>query len=154
MTTYIAANKFGTSGSPTLGVAAGTYPVRIVRIEFFGAQGIPPNSTPAYAYVYNYTGASFSGGTTITPVPMRGGAPPSTATAKYGYTSLSGTKSFLTIISTGGGSGASTTSYTFPFDYILPPGSALSTDGQITLNTSVAWAVAIYYEELRLASSF
>lgn len=156
MTTYVAARNFAQTGVPSLGVLAGTYPVRIAQIEFYGvyAAGGTSPATSVATSVYNCTGASFSGGTTITPVPMRGGAPASTATAKYSYSSMSGTKSFLTIITAGGAGSATTSTYTFPFDYIIPPGNAIDVSAQGTLSSQYAWAVAVYYEELRLAWSF
>ncbi len=158
MTTYSAARNFGGTGGSGLGVLAGTYPVRISKIEFWGSRvvGGTTGTQIVYASVTHCAGASFSGGTSITPLPMRGGAPPSTATVKYGYSSVSGTKSFLTIISTGspGPSGSpSTANYTFPFDYILAPGSAIDVNGGGTLDNTYNWAINIFYEELRLAWS-
>jgi hypothetical protein len=156
VTAYVAARNYGGSGGSGLGVLAGTYPVRIARIEFwadfYSGGTSPPQQT--FAYVSNYSGASFSGGTTLTALPMRGGAPATTANVKYGYTSVSGTKSFITVLNAGNSDGPTVTTYTFPFDYILPTGSAIDVNGGGTLTTDYNWAIAIYYEELRLAWAF
>jgi hypothetical protein len=154
MTTYAASRNFGGVGVPSIGVLAGTYPIRIARVEFWG---YAQNSTGAVAVntqVNNVAGASFTGGTAITSLPMRGGAPPSTATVKYGYSGMGGTRTYLTILTAGGSAGGSLSSYTFPFDYIVPPGGAIDVASSGTLTNQFAWCVIIYYEELRLAWSF
>lgn len=155
MTTYVVTRNFAGSGVPSIGVLAVTYPIRVSRVEFYGglAGSSPSPPTTVVTFVNNISGAGFSGGTSITPLPMRGGAPPSTATSKYGYTS-SGTKVFLAPISAGGGAGPTSSNYSFPFDYIVPPGSAVDVSQAGSLTSSYTWMVAIYYEELRLAWSF
>lgn len=154
MTAYAACGTFGPStGGVAIGVLAGTYPCRIARVELWA--NFERSQT-----VTNYSGASFSGGTTVTPLAMRGGAPATTATVKISA-SMSGTATTITAVSAGsfGNTGTTTygipgaSNYSFPFDYIVPPGSAIYM-GNNVVDTQWSSILTIYYEELRLSWSF
>lgn len=135
-------------------VTAGTYPCRIRQIEYFGGSN-------SQFQIINYVSPSYTGGTAITPLPMRGGAPASTATAKVNVRSIpTGTASPLNVQVVGAPGAAGTTvpgstNYSFPFDYILPPGSAVFAQVLPGLVTNFwNYCINIYYEELRLSFSF
>lgn len=158
MTAYTATftNWPAVSAGISLGVIAGTYPCRIARIEITCGFG-------AFYEVLNYSGAAFSGGTTVTPLPLRGGAPATTATAKSSMT-MTGTATLITAphVGTTQVSGTTTTgvpetlAYDFPFDYIIPTGSGIYVTN-LPFNSSTSPTInslAIYYEELRLSWSF
>lgn len=137
MTSYEA----GAAGVALLGVKAVTYQIRLIRFEFF------TSSSATTVTFSRYSGISFSGGATVTPLPFRADAAASVVTAKSGAT-VSGTQSIFIVQSGGSASGGALVSYTPPGDVILAPGDGL------WLNTSQVgqWA-DICYEELHLARS-
>jgi hypothetical protein len=137
---------------------ATTYPIRIARIDVFafGLTGF---------VLTNYSGASLSGGTSIIPLPLRGGtsSPAATTIVKTGAAISGG----LTIIDTfyaGTDSLASaglltyttyqqgSNSFTSGYDYIIPVGSALRFS--FGTATNVVVATTVYFEEVRLNLSF
>src|ERR1700756_1973050 len=88
---------FGTTAL-SMGVLAVSFPVKIARVEVW-AGGI------AYVTISKNTSASLSGGSTISSIPLRGGAPTATAVAKSGCT-ITGTSTFLTKFTAGNATGS------------------------------------------------
>lgn len=137
MTAYVATATNAGGAFSQMGVKCGTtYQMRIAKIEI-------ASSTAGTWVISKYTGISFSGGTAITPLAMREGAPATTATSKQGAT-VSGTQALLTSQSIAATSSAS---YQFPFDMIISPGNGLWINGVNFVSVSV------YFEDLRLAWS-
>lgn len=133
------------TGNPTtVGVIAVTYQLRITKIE------VVANSSP-WLNIFRYTSAGLSGGSSVTPVPMRQGAPAATATAKSG---ASATGTGTLILTRGAGS----IDYQWPFDLLISPGSGLFlvgavSSGSTTVSGSLG-SVTLYFEEPRLTRSF
>ena len=162
MTAYLIAYEgFSSAGTPPpviFDILPVTYPVRIAKIDVFafGSTGI---------FIYSYSGAGLSGGTTVTPFPLRGGvaSPACTAIVKTGAT-ISGTQTLVDVMWAGtngisqGPYGAVTTyqqgSNTFQagYDLIIPIGSALRV--QFSTSTNIAVSESIYFEEVRPFLSF
>lgn len=153
MTAYIIS---GSGATVTLTVAPGTdYPVRIAKIEVGGYdfQTVSSGGYVGASVGYGsgvYTGGVLTGGTAITPLPMRSGSPAATATARSGG-SVSGT--FVDIhaeeqvqYAAGAASAALNSTYSPAFDLILESGSTFYLSA--FSGTSVDCA-AIYFEELR-----
>jgi len=156
MTVYCA--SFGPSGASyvtgNLTLHANNIrPARIIKCEITAAYGA---GTLTY-----YAGGSLSGGSTVTPFPLRGGAPASTQTVKSITPSgtPSGTPTLLTEFIAGsysmdGPSGTTvfhsgTGSYTFPADFIVTAGDALD----MVCGGEGGFVALLYYEELKLARS-
>ena len=156
MTAYAASYNFTNSaGTPFVYFtlqANSPFPVKLRRIDAW-ADG------ESWYYIYNYSGMSVSGGTSITPVPIRGGAPTATATVKAGGTA-SGTSSLLTTMNSGSSSfviigtghtieyAPGNSQWATPFDYIIPVGSGVSVAMQVP--TNLISTTTFYWEELRL----
>lgn len=155
MTTYVASGVYHFSGTEnaSLCVKAGAYELKIARIEVvtYGAveMGFGGNLITSRS-----VGASLSGGSSLTPVPMRQGSPDASATARFGAVSVSGTTTFLSqqwIANT------SLVGYEFPFDLTVYPGSAavvtLAPNGTDSSGNPVVTSVllTVYFEELRLS---
>lgn len=157
MTAYVveaswAAPGSGSSGTAFTVVPGPTFPVRIARFEVW-ANG---QLTAAPSHV---TSAHVTGGTAVTPMALRGGAPASTASVTTGAT-VSGTQHIMSILSAGSTQftiiGTShtntytpgTSNYTWPFDYILIPGEAFTVS--LSAFNFLSIYATIYYEELRL----
>lgn len=158
MTAYAA--SFTTSVSPASGILTitpgATYQVRVARIEV-SAPGVTIAGAPTVIAMKVYPSSTPTGGTTLTPLPMRGGAPASTATVKSGA-SISGTNVVLHQegATDSGGVGSSrdiNTTYSSPFDLILSSGSALSLSFDSPYGSGWTWTLVVYFEELRLAWS-
>lgn len=131
--------SFGTSVA-TLGLlAVSTIGTKITRVDLSNGAGAGNVTFSAYS------GASFSGGVSVTPFPMRAGAPAASATSKTSAT-VSGTQRILSIVSVAASGSAS---YQPPFDLILAAGSAM----WVSFSAS-AVGIVIYFEELHLARSF
>lgn len=153
MTAY-AASVSAATGSLALTVTpSATYQVRIAKVE---SSGILVNGGYATVTLRIYPSGTPSGGTTVTPFVMRGGAPAATASAKSGA-AVSGSPIVLHIEAASGGDPAANvtyvslnSSYSFPFDLILSAGSTLQ--ALLTDNTTglISPTVVVYFEELRL----
>lgn len=159
MTAYVASWYYSHSGSSfqsALGmIVTGAFPARIVRVEFYASNG------PSELDIGHYAGASFSGsGTTFSPLALRPGAPASTVTVK-GNTLMSGTQT--TLIATTAANTTSTgtssiavpgsTSYDFPFDYILKVGNGIWLNNAFTPPNSYV-LITLYWDEIRLLTAF
>lgn len=165
MTAYAASALFkpGTAYSgPCVCLKANTYPIRIARVETSSSAG------PLFFIMYHQASIGGISGTTFTPVALRGGAPATTATAWSNITAgPTGTQSFITIESVASVSLSGTTtisipgssSYNFPFDYIIKPGDGFLCLANAGFTSSPASpytpaSIGVYYEELRLSWSF
>jgi hypothetical protein len=148
MTAYVVGQTF-TNGQGIV-LTANQFEVRVGRIELFA-------TSETFYTITGYSGAG-SGGSVLTPLPLRGGAPACTAFTRTGF-QAAGTESFFTEISVGthernpdnsiSGVPASS-SYDFPFDYILRPGSSVAIE--ILLSESgEKQVITVYFEELRLS---
>lgn len=129
MTTYIVSNLVATN--KTLAVVAVTWPIRIIRADL---------AIAGQLQVTRVTGASLSGGTAVTPSPMRQlpGVPAALSTSKNGAT-VSGTSNDL---------GTYPTTYQPATDLFIGVGSAFTALVPGTLASS---NVEIIYEEVHLA---
>lgn len=150
MTTYAVTLTTSTSAVLTV-VPSSTYQVRIARIEGY-ATGAPSAGTPTYS-VAVYPGNTPTGGSTLTPLIMRSGAPTATAAVKSGAT-ISGTNTTLhaegTLADfTTGTYNPINSNYNFPFDLILSSTGTLVVGLQG--NSGGPMSVTVYFEELRLA---
>jgi hypothetical protein len=169
MTAYAALGAFSSGAAGYLiGVKPVTYPVRIAKLDLTSLGIVTPS-------IYHYKTSSLSSGATVTPLPLRGGAPASTVICKSALTpaNISGTPTLIALLSAGGvhsigvdaggaqelvadwGSG----SYTFPFDYIVAVGDAFvcavsTSAGSGSSSPATAGYLTIYFEELRLSWSF
>lgn len=144
MTAYIISQVYSTiGGSTSIGLKANTLPIRMLRIE--GSA----NTYNMLSTTTRYITSSFSGGTTLSPSPLRDGAPATTATAKLNATA-SGTAQGLT----GQGIGAlSSYSYQFGSDMILAPGNIVLFSGFVSGGYGF-YTQSITYEELQLSFSY
>ena len=159
MTAYIA--SFNTSlatasGATTwLSVTANNFELKLVQAEisianiYFSSTG---GSVIAGAKVYRYDGGTASGGSALTPAPLRQGGPAATATARSGGVSFSGTQRVITQ-QTSGIPAAIT--YAPPFDLTVSPGSSLVLSLACPSNqpsvTFTGCYLALHFEELRLS---
>jgi hypothetical protein len=134
-------------------VTAGSFELKLTRIEAWTAPVITVSGDfwagDVTAPISRYSGAA-SGGTAITPLPMRQGAPPSTATGRYANPlTVGGTSSLLAGFYTGA---TATSSYDFPLDVTISPGSSIVVQPYLgtTSGNSYEALIVIYFEELRL----
>lgn len=152
MTAYVVASTQNfpvqASGTLYLAIRAGSFEVKINRVEY-GVLGGQGSILPA---LYRYAGSTISGGTALTPPPLRQGAPAATATARMGALTLAGTQSYFTHISAALG-GGSMSNYTPAYDITISPGSAFVMAGGYANqgNGTITFAMNAYFEELRLA---
>lgn len=148
MTSYEAAKYFGSTSTLTASMAilAGSQQMRIVKIEAaLGGQASVPIS------LFRYSGAGLSGGTALTPGPLRDGASPALATVKTNPT-ISGTS---TLLNTQLIAANATFLYQFAFDVLIAPGSAFYVLNTVTTVAAGAnlFSLAVQFEELPLARS-
>ena len=154
MTGYTASvvqtTTFSTSPVATVAITPVTYQIRIAKIEAY-IGGSYSSVFPEFK-VSKYLGGSVSGGTTVTPRPLRDGAPSSSATVKSGVTP-SGTLSQIVDQTNVSGS----LSYQFTFDCILSPGVSVfyasMAGGTDAGGGGYIASLLITYEELHLARS-
>lgn len=140
--------------------------IRITQLYWamLGVSGSDETFTPVFGYapsVYRNTGGSASGGTTVTPTPLRSDATAASTTARWGSAvSISGTQTYVysPLPLTGSNTTAASNTYKFPSDFIISPGAVFSfaTGGIFgtgssgaTINGTVQ--VQLYFEELRLS---
>lgn len=116
----------------TVGILAVTWPIKIIRVD--------TSSSTNAIIAARVTGASFTGGTAITPAPARQlpGVPAAVATAKSG-TTVSGTNGAL---------GTYLGTYTPATALYVNVGSAFT-----VVNTIANSIIVIYCEEIHLALS-
>lgn len=150
----------GASGVWGLGILAGTYRLRLVKVEGISTAG---QASPS-AWISRYSGATLHGATSATCVPMRQDGPSATATASYttavfsspNYTpsgsAPSGTATILSYIA--GVAAPGVASYEFPLDLTVSPGSALwfsLIPPGTSYSNSGYWLayLNVYFEELR-----
>lgn len=159
MTAYVVS-----AGIQSVALYPGSFEIRIAQILYTGEDSGDAGGTQVgTAYANSYSGGATGNGTTtsITPGPLRQGAPAATATAKYaGSFTGSGTNTSL-FFQVGGGPGSVSyanpnipeysssfaVTFTPPFDLILSPGSALVTEAIFPGSV----AIYIFFEELRLS---
>lgn len=160
MTAYVAGFGIGGAGgvlaASQIGLLANTYQIRIVKVEFFTINNV--NHNPV---LYKISSFGMTGGTTITPTPIREGSAPSAATAKAGTTNIStAAQSLITVSGTASlvheESGQTQMTYQFPFDLILSPGSGFFSQvgaGPGSAGSGYCYFMAVYYDELHLGRS-
>jgi hypothetical protein len=135
---------FAVTGSSTLAIAPVTWQVRIVRAEITTAV-----ITGSVAFTFTkFIGSSLSGGATVTPIALRDGANPSTATVKSAATA-SGTSKL--IISQPFATAYNT--YATASDLVIAPGNTFQIGFGGTGSVSGANNLVIEYEEWHLARS-
>jgi hypothetical protein len=142
MTTYAA--ELGGPGTTVLavGVKAGIYPIKILRVEM--TMGTTTGTIPIITV---YSSATLTAGSALTPFALRFGAPVASATARSG--SPTGTATVLTSSVPFTGS-AAMPAYVPPASLILPPGSAIgatSSSGNLGL-------IIIYFDELEIQPGY
>lgn len=144
MTAYTA--YANTAGPLTLSIAPVTYPVRLAKVDgaFVQASGI----TELFAGSKFLT-STLTGGTAVTPVALRDGAPAPTATVKSAATA-SGTQRQLFSQITGGSTSGVATTYQFPFDCIIAPGNVFQLSIAAFSGSINNGTLLIHFEELRL----
>lgn len=163
MTAYTALGSFANGGTNQFfGIKPVTYPVRIARID------MAANGAVQFVF-YHYKTSNLTGGTTVTPLPLRGGAPASTVTCKTLMTTSNFTGTGTIIVTQIVGSyhqttdslGAITTTpdpgssnYSFPFDYIVAVGDSFVCQVVTNATTPTSGGASVYFEELRLSWSF
>lgn len=137
MTTYAVQTSGNGTAALTLGVKAGTLPIKLVSIEITSGGG---NYT-----ITEYASATLSAGSALTPFPMRSVAPAASSTARTG--SPTGTS---TVLKASGGNVASGTVITYqtPVSLVLQPGSAIG--ATITLG----FLMVIYFDELEIQPGY
>lgn len=162
MTTY-AASISPTALSTSLSISpSSTFQVRIARVEFNGNNNGLLGSGTIIFITYSlgaYTSSTLSGGTIVTPLAMRSGAPAALATVKSGATAT-GTFSTLHLETNSAVNSDPSTAayelvqlnstYTPAFDLILSAGSVF-TVGAATNIAANTLNIVVYFEELRLA---
>lgn len=173
MTAYVAADTVSFS------LAAGTvsawqyftvspvsFEIRIISLEY-GFQSVGTTSGTFIAVtrpsVFRCTGSTTSGGSSVPPIAMRQGAPTPSATSRFGPVSVSGTAVYVTNVpplSVGNtttvlSADPTATTYSFPSDFTIAPGSVFSFQTYFSVGGSGTiggdFRMAIYFEELRLA---
>lgn len=167
MTAYTAYGSASSAGAPVFALKPVTYPIRIARID------MAANGWVTFVF-YHKPAATISGGTTVTPLPLRGGAPASTITCRSGLAATTISTGTTTITSMVVGSESTmdngaggvnwiaqpgSQQYSLPFDYIVAIGDVFivyiataAANGSFTPATS--GSAAVYFEELRLSWSF
>lgn len=146
MTAYAASVQFSlTSVSSWVSVSPGsTYQIRVARVEVSGSGS---GNISFNVAVYS---SALAGGTTLTPLTMRAGAPATSATVKTNAT-LAGAAIVLHSEGIATVSGADpvsmNSSYSPPFDLIMASGSTIVVNAYAA---SGSLTCIIYYEELRL----
>lgn len=131
MTTYLAAITYGQNGSAFINKFALrpiTDSIKIVRVEYLAANS---------ADVTRFASSTTTGGTALTPVPMRDGSAASTVLARVNPTAISGTPSYFVP------NGQAGSPFTPVLDLVVAPGSVFALVGG-----SLSY-VSIYYEEIR-----
>lgn len=128
-----------TVGTLNLGVRAGSFPIRLMRVEIVSAGGSGVTYT-----VTRYSASTLSAGSSITPFPLRSDAPASSATSRSGLPT--GTATVLKTSTVGAGFIELT--YEPPGSLIVPPGSAIG------VNNAFGYMILIYYDEIRLQGGF
>lgn len=119
------------AGSTSSSLLVVSYQIRLARVEAVGLSTGSPTLT-----VTRYTGGSVSGGSLVTPAPMRSGAPASACVARSAPSTPSGTA--VIIFSTIG------TVWEPTFDVLMSPGTII----YVSANS----VVTLYYEEQRQLS--
>lgn len=162
MTAYAASATYSDSASGTgldigLTISPVSYEIRIIRFEYglvglnFGVSGGTATLTPVTGI--RYTTGTASGGTAITPSPLRQGSATASATSRYGTVSSTGTQvrvaQMTPIPWTDVPSGAG---YDFPLDVTVSPGSVMMFALSSYHSTgTMQIGLTAYFEELRLA---
>lgn len=158
MTAYLSSStiSFSSGGVVWVAVRAGSYELKMSRFEY-GIVGLSGGTAPTAAVrptIYRYAGASVSGGSATTPMPLRQGAPVTTATARIGQPlTVTGTSSYLTVCNNHLNTAASLVTYEPVYDLTVSPGSAFVAQfgWQISGGGTADLQANVYYEELRLA---
>lgn len=101
-------------------------------------------------------GGTASGGTLITPTPMRQGAAAASATCRYGIATTSGgTSAFINALPDVPYPGGGFNSYVWPQDLVISPGSMLVVSFPATwtgsATTTLLTSATLYFEELKLS---
>jgi hypothetical protein len=173
VTTYLSTADIAFSLQPTNGsyyttisVSPVSYEVKILTLEYSMRNSLSTTgSGPAawgYPQLYRYNSGTASGGSSLTPAPLRNGTAAASTTSRQGNNvSISGTQLFLGETSYVGAVNVypQAGNYTFPADVTVSPGSvfALSirigaADGQSSSSTvSGSIRLKVYFEELRLS---
>jgi hypothetical protein len=160
MTAYAASFTVntGTVGTATLGITPGSFDVRLAQVSVAG-EVLTTASGGNYGINYAasfYPSSVLSGGSTVTPVPLRSGAAAATTIAKSGAT-ISGSSMVLREAYQKGGGGnaaaALNDAYTPPFDVILKAGATLWVTSSFSGSGGGDTTVTFYFEELHLARS-
>ena len=145
MTVYVAEWTSAQNGSAAfdkVGLAPGSLAVKIVKIVVLSSTAVD---------VARYSSSSITGGTVLTPTPMRDGAGSPTATVKYNATSFSGTPTYF-VQNNEGWDGAPSTSvpntYTPQASLIVKSGAVFVVKNTVT-PANIAY-MAIYFDEQRL----
>lgn len=127
------------TGTLTVGVKAGIYPIKILNIQ------LTVGTTASDYAVTEYSAATLSGGSAITPFPLRGGAPAASATAR----SAAPTGTSTVLKATGANNPVGTiVTYTPPASLIIPSGSAIG----VTLTPS--YLIIVYFDELEIQPGY
>jgi hypothetical protein len=146
---YIASNYVSTVTTATtvsFAVKANSYAVR--AILFSGALG---TGGGAPLNIYRVAGATLTGGTVLTPAPIRDGAGAASATARWNPTSVSGTS---TLVITRPDVAAKPWSFQFAADFLIAPGDAVYvTSTNNSGSTSNASSFSLLFDEYHLARS-
>lgn len=146
MTAYA---MMGTSGG-NIAIKAVNYEVRILHAEF---QNLVQNSTSGWLIIWSdinvCTGATLSGGTAVTPAPMRGGSTAASAQCKSGSVSVSWAT--MSAVSHTMSTAPTFSTWDPPADIILAVGSALYIAGASGNITNDNLTINVYFEELRLS---
>lgn len=147
----------GTSGTATLSIVRGIFPVRISQILVSGqAINGAGSATAQLSYTASmYPSSTPSGGSAVTPLAARSGGAP-TATVKSGST-ISGSSLILKQANqeTSGSFLVQVLNdnYSPPFDFFINAGAALFITGTFSSNFSGNMTVEVYYDEEHLARS-
>lgn len=149
MATYVITGAWDKS----LALKAVTYEIRVVRVEVenddyeFNAASGAYDYYPLTTDIFRYTSGTPSGGTAVTPSPLRQGAPAATATSWSGATAPAGT---ATTVGRNFAGSPSIGTWDPPGDLTLSLGAVLflPTPGTITQGAA---SYQIYFEELRLS---
>jgi hypothetical protein len=154
MTAYVASTVFnielGQGYGPALTVRAGSYEMKIARIDI-GAQDASGDGDVIQPQISRYINSNPTGGSALTPQPLRQGAPSATATCRAGQLTVPGTGVILASLpDIPSGSQA----YEPPFDCTVSPGSLIHVyiGWHLIGGGSIITAVVnVYFEELRLS---
>jgi hypothetical protein len=163
------ASTIANSGNVDLNFAIvpGLYEIKVSSIEYSMLNTVQTTASQyapsawGYPEVYRNNGGSASGGTAITPSPLRHSAAAASATSRVGTgTTVSGTPVFLTATPNFGNiTFPLSANYAFPYDVTVAPGSSFlfsivtrvndGGSGGATITATVR--IAMYFEELRLS---